>query len=122
MSEKSELSYLLEALDGSDYCTGTNIRDAIERRKQDLAKVEEKVDSEPNVLGDTTGCWNCSVRYDMHKKKCPQCGLANANVNPDLAMWQQGHPVDNTPKGGGDDLSKRLRNWMTNRGGSEHGD
>lgn len=31
----------------------------------------------------------------------------------DLRKQDQAHPVDNTPKGGGDDLSKRLRNWMT---------
>ena len=83
MSDKSELEYLEEAMSGMAYANLNDIRRAIERRKQDLAKAD------------------AALLYTNREKlymDTPQ------NV-PNTA--------DNTPKGGGDDLSKRLRNWMT---------
>ena len=70
-------------LNGFDVRLLTIVRHAIERRKQDLAKAD------------------AALLYTNREKlymDTPQ------NV-PNTA--------DNTPKGGGDDLSKRLRNWMT---------
>ena len=84
MSDKSELEYLAEAIEELYPKSHADvIHRAIERRKQDLAKAD------------------AALLYTNREKlymDTPQ------NV-PNTA--------DNTPKGGGDDLSKRLRNWMT---------
>ena len=86
MTDKSDLDYLLEAADTTVNAVQLRavVRRAIERREQDLAKAD------------------AALLYTNREKlymDTPQ------NV-PNTA--------DNTPKGVGDDLSKRLRNWMTN--------
>ena len=35
---------------------------------------------------NTTICWRCNHIYPITAEKCPECGAANANVDPDKAQ------------------------------------